>query len=368
MREITAAVLERAAAARPYSTSRPISVCQLELESPGPGEVLVKIEAASVCHSDLSTVDGSRIRPLPMVIGHEVAGRVLELGDGIDDLRVEDRVVITFMPRCGSCSACSGTGQEPCAAGKGANGRGELMGGGTRLRRAGEPVMHHLGVSGFATHAVVDRSCLVPVPSDVPADVAAVIGCAVLTGGGAILNVARLVPGMRVVVVGVGGVGLAAIITALSQPGIEVAAIDADRGKHEVALRAGASVAVTPSEAIKTGLKGDVVIEAVGTVRGFETAVASTAAGGVTVAVGLPEPSQAAQISPFSLVADGRSIVGSYLGSSVPARDIPIFVEMWREGRLNVEALITSRIALSAINEAMDDLADGKALRQVIMF
>ena len=177
--------------------SRPITIADLELAPPGADELQVRIEAAGVCHSDLSVVDGNRVRPTPMLLGHEAAGIVERVGDGVTDVAVGQRVVMTFLPRCGHCAACATDGLTPCEPGSAANNAGTLLGGGMRLSRGDGTVYHHLGVSGFATHAVVHRASVVPVPDDVPPPVAALLGCAVLTGGGAVLNVGKPQPGRR---------------------------------------------------------------------------------------------------------------------------------------------------------------------------
>jgi len=365
---IRGAVLERIGAQAPFADSRPISVCDLELAEPGPGELLVRIEAAGLCHSDLSVVDGNRVRPVPMLLGHEAAGRVEAVGPGDSDIAVGQRVVMTFLPRCGDCAGCGSAGRMPCVPGSVANNEGELLNGGRRLRRDGEQVHHHLGVSAFATHAVVDRRSVVPVDDDVPPEVAAVLGCAVLTGGGALLNSAKPGPGDRVMVVGLGGVGMAAVLVAVSLGAPEVVAVDTVPEKLALARELGATAAYTPAEVADRGVQAEVVVEAAGNVRAFETAVAATAAGGTTVTVGLPAPDARASISPLALVAQGRSIVGSYLGSAVPSRDIPEYVRRWRAGGLPVERLVSAHIGLDQINRAMDELAAGHALRQVIVF
>ncbi|WXB78087.1 zinc-binding dehydrogenase [Janibacter alittae] len=227
---------------------------------------------------------------------------------------------------------------------------------------------HHLGVSGFATHAVVDHRSLVPVDDDVPPAVATVLGCAVLTGGGAVLNVATPAPGSSVAVVGLGGVGLAAAMTALALDDVRVIGVDPLRSKLAVARDLGIHETFTPDEAAARGVKADAVIEAVGRGSVFAAALDLTAPGGRTVTVGLPRADDLVEVSPLALVAEGRSIVGSYLGSAVPSRDIPRYVEMWRAGRLPVERLISSTIALEDINRAMDLLASGTELRQLITF
>lgn len=361
---IRGAVLRESGRGRPYGGSVPLDVVELELLPPGRNEVLVEIEAASVCHSDLSVVNGSRPRPTPMLLGHEGAGRVLATGDEVDDIAVGDRVVLTFLPRWGECAACHTEGVAPCTRGSASNAIGMMLDGGTRLREGDTEVLHHLGASAFASHAVVDRRSVVAVPDDVPADVAAVLGCAVLTGGGAVINSARPKRGERIAIVGMGGVGMAAMLTALAHDGVEVVAIDSAESKRVLAMKLGAHRALAPEEA--ADVKCDIVIEAAGRAVAFQTAIRCTAPGGRTVSVGLPAPDDLATISPVALVAEGRTIIGSYLGSSVPSRDIPIFADLWRKGRLPVEKLITTTVPLNDINEAMDNLADGSELRQII--
>ncbi|MEB3071169.1 alcohol dehydrogenase catalytic domain-containing protein [[Mycobacterium] vasticus] len=364
---IRGAVLERIGAPRPYSASRPLTVTELELDPPGAGELLVRVEAAGVCHSDLSVVDGNRVRPVPMLLGHEAAGIVEAVGAGVD-LPIGQRVVLTFLPRCGSCAACGTDGAAPCEPGSAANGAGTLLGGGMRLRRAGQSVYHHLGVSGFATHAVVSAASAVPVPDDVPAAVAALLGCAVLTGGGAVLNVGKPRAGESVAVVGLGGVGMAAVLTALAHDGVQVIAIDRLPEKLAAATALGAQQVMTPAQAGESGLRAPVVIEAAGHPAALQTAIELTAPGGRTITVGLPPPDARISLSPLDLVAHGRSLIGSYLGSAVPARDIPRFVELWRAGRLPVQQLVSATVPLEQINSAMDQLADGLAVRQLITF
>ncbi|UNB53030.1 alcohol dehydrogenase catalytic domain-containing protein [Mycolicibacterium sp. YH-1] len=363
---IRGAVLERIGAPRRYAESQPLRVTDLDLAPPGDDELLVRIEAAGLCHSDLSVVDGNRVRPVPMLLGHEAAGVVEAVGSAVGDIAVGQRVVMTFLPRCGDCRACATDGLAPCSAGSAANAAGTLLDGDVRLSRDGTTVLHHLGVSAFATHAVVDRRSVVPVDDDVPPVVASLLGCAVLTGGGAVLNAGQPRPGQTVAIVGMGGVGMAAMITALAHDGVRVVAVDQVPEKLSRAIELGAHAAYAPDDV--GDLRAEVVIEAVGHPAALETALALTAPGGRTVTVGLPRPDARISVSPLSFVAEGRSLIGSYLGSSVPARDIPRFVEMWRAGRLPVESLVSSTITLDQINEGMDQLADGQAVRQIIAF
>lgn len=359
--KIRGAVLETIGASRPYAASRPLSVTELELDDPGAGELLVRIEAAGLCHSDLSVVDGNRVRPVPMLLGHEAAGIVEKVG-GASDLTPGQRVVMTFLPRCGQCSACATDGLAPCIPGSAANGAGTLLSGSVRLS---DGVLHHLGVSGFATHAVVDRRSVVPVDADVPAVVASLLGCAVLTGGGAVLNAGQPRAGQTVAIVGMGGVGMAAMLTALAHEDVRVIAVDRLPDKLALARDLGAHATYTPEEVTE---KAEVVIEAVGHAAALEGAIALTAPGGRTITVGLPAPDARISLSPLSLVAEGRTLIGSYLGSAVPARDIPRFVELWRAGKLPVEKLVSATLTLDEINSGMDELADGRAVRQIIEF
>lgn len=372
--QIVGAVLEQSGAAGPFARSRPFTVGSLELDEPGPGELRVRIEAAGVCHSDLSVVDGNRRRPTPMLLGHEAAGIVERVGDGVTDVAVGARVVMTFLPRCGTCAGCRTDGRLPCEIGTAANNAGTLVGGGIRLHRSApdstdqtQDVHHHLGVSAFASHAVVSRTSVVPVEADVPPEIAALLGCAVLTGGGAVVNAGRPEPGTRVIIVGLGGVGMAALLVAVAL-GHEVIGVDAVDAKLALARELGAQAAYAPADAVDVGLAAPVVIEAAGSARAFETALDLTAPGGTTVTVGLPAPDARASVSPLVLTAQARTIVGSYLGSAVPSRDIPRFVELWRTGRLPLDRLVSSRIRLDELNEAMDRLAQGSELRQLITF
>lgn len=367
-RTIQGAVLERSGVQLPYSQSQPIRVSELQLDPPGTGELLIRITAAGICHSDLSVVNNDRPRPLPMLLGHEAAGVIEELGEGITDLAVGDTVVMTFLPRCGDCRGCRSNGKIPCENGSASNETGTLLGGGRRLWREGEEVKHHIGVSGFATRAVVSRKSVVPIGADVPPEIAAIFGCAILTGGGAVLNVAKPGPKDRIAVVGLGGVGMAAVITAAALGVKEIIGIDLHEEKQKQALALGAARAMTPAEAESAGLQVTAAIEAAGHPKALETAWAITEPGGTTCTVGLPAPGQKIEIDPLQITAQARHLVGSYLGSAVPSTDIPIYEQLWREGRLNAEGLISSRTHLNDINEAMDQLHQGNVLRQIIMF
>lgn len=367
-RTIRGAVLNRLGADAPYAETTPITVDELELTGPAENELLVRIEAASICHSDLSVVNGSRPRPMPMLLGHEAAGIIEELGSNVTEFEIGQRVVLTFLPRCGECRECRTDGKLPCSNGSKTNEAGTLLDGTGHLTRSGDEVKHHLGCSGFASYAVVDRRSVVAVGDDVPPAIAAVLGCAVLTGGGAVLNAAKLTADQSIAIVGLGGVGMASLLTALGIGPAKVIAVDANDQKLELAREWGADEAYTPAEAAEQGITADIVIEAVGHPRAFETAFKMIGFGGTLVTVGLPAPGAMSEIEPLKLTARAETVIGSYLGSAVPARDIPKFEQLWREGKLPLERLISNTITLDEINEGMDALAAGTVLRQIISF
>jgi alcohol dehydrogenase len=369
----TAAVLRAVSDRRPYTESRPLSLEEVELGAPRAGELLVRIAAAGVCHSDISVVDGSRVRPLPMALGHEASGVVEEVGAGVRDVQAGDHVVLTFVPSCGICAECSSGRPALCTPGAVANGKGVLLHGPQLLRdREGKPVNHHLGISGFAGHSVVARESAVVVPKDVPLPVAALFGCAVLTGAGAVLNTASVRPGQSVAVFGLGGVGLAAVMGAAMVGAHPIIAVDPVESKRKLSLELGATAAFAPEEAEKaikdlTGGGVEVAFEAAGVPSVIEAAFRAARRGGTTVAMGLPHPSKTLTLSALAFAGEGRTLTGSYMGSSAPQRDIPRYVSLWKAGRMPVDRLQSAQMPLARINEAFEALAAGVAVRQVLL-
>ena len=369
----TAAVLRAVTEARPYTKSLPLTLEEVELGAPRAGELLVRVEAASVCHSDVSVVDGSRIRPLPMALGHEAAGVVEEVGSGVRDVKPGDHVVLAFVPSCGTCPECSSGRPALCAPGAVANGAGTLLHGPSLLRDAsGATVHHHLGVSGFARHAVVARESAVVIPPDVPLQTAALFGCAVLTGAGAVLNTAPVRPGQSVAVFGLGGVGLASVMAASVAGAATIVAVDPVEAKRKLALELGATHAFGPEnaeQAIKdlTGGGAELTYEAAGVPAVLEAAFRAARRGGTTVAMGLPHPSRTLTLTALAFAGLGQSLVGSYMGSASPQRDIPRYLALWKRGRMPVERLQSASMPLSRINEAFENLAAGAAVRQVLL-
>jgi alcohol dehydrogenase len=334
----------------------------------------VRVRAAGLCHSDLSVIDGSRPRPVPIVLGHEAAGEVIETGPGVERVRAGDHVVLTFVAACGGCTPCRAGRAALCEPAAAANTSGELTTGGRRFAGAGANLHHHLGVSAFADHTVVAEASAVPVERDVPFEVAALFGCAVLTGVGAVVNAGGVSEGDRVAVFGLGGVGLAAVLGAVHAGASEVIGVDLVPAKLELGRELGATEVILadeePVERIRalTGGGAELAVETAGSERALAQAYAATRRGGTTVTVGLPDPSRLLTIPALSLAAEERTLRGSYLGSSVPQRDIPALIALYRDGGLPVDRLLTHRIGHADLNEGFDRLARGEAIRQAVVF
>lgn len=373
--KIKAAVLQAMGATSPYAVSRPLRIEEIDLAPPGPDEVLIKIAAAGLCHSDLSVINGDRPRPMPMALGHEAAGVVQELGAGVTDLQVGDHVVVVFVPSCGHCAPCAEGRPALCEPGAAANGAGTLLSGARRLTRDGEVVNHHLGCSVFAEYATVSRHSVIKIDPTVPLDEAALFGCAVLTGVGAVVNTAQVRVGASVAVIGLGGVGLAALIGAHAAGARQIIAIDLSDEKLEQAKSLGATHTVNASredalEHIRELSSGGVefAFEFAGSIRALDLAYNITRRGGSTITAGLPPSTARWPMPAVSLVAEERTVKGSYIGTCVPSCDIPRFIDLYKQGRLPVDKLLTGRLTLDEINHGFDLLHEGKAIRQVVVF
>jgi Zn-dependent alcohol dehydrogenase len=374
--KIKAAVLYSMGKERPYHESKPLVIEEVELQNPRSGEILVKMHAAGLCHSDLSVIDGNRPRQVPMVLGHEAAGEVVELGPGVTDVSVGDHVVFSFVPICGHCRHCMTARPALCENGVEANNKGVLMGGGIRLQnRHQQDLHHHMGVSGFAEYAVVSRRSVVRITPQLPYDIAALFGCAVMTGVGAVINTARLQLGQTVLITGLGGVGFSALLGALAGGASKVIVADINPDKLKRAKELGAHEAIDSSgekalEQVRdlTGGGVDIGFEFAGVVQALAFTYNATARGGKTVTAGLPHPSKMLELAVVKLVAEERTLQGSYIGSCIPSRDIPAYIELYQSGRLPVDKLLTHQIRLNEINEGFERLAKGEAIRQIINF
>jgi alcohol dehydrogenase len=375
MEIMKAAVFSKRDVGRPYGLTKPLEIRDVELNPPGNGEVLIQIKAAGLCHSDLSTINGDRQRPIPMVLGHEASGIVQALGEGVTDLSIGDHVVLVFVPSCGHCLPCMEGRPALCEPGAAANTEGTLLSGARRLSDGGNVLHHHLGVSAFAEFAVVSRRSLVKIDKDLAFDDAALFGCAVLTGVGAVINTARIQAGVKVAVLGLGGVGLNALLGAVAAGAAEVIAVDLSDEKLAFARSLGATATVcardkTAVEQVRDITKGgvDFAFEMAGSVQALESAYRMTRRGGTTVSAGLPNPAQRWELQAVSMVAEERTIKGSYIGSAVPARDIPRYIDLYKKGRLPVDRLKGVPLSLNDINEGFEKLAAGTSMREIIVF
>ena len=371
-----AAVLTAMGQPAPYEHSQPLTIEQVDLEGPGPGEVLVEIVAAGLCHSDLSVINGSRPRPMPMIIGHEASGIVREVGAGVLDLKRDDHVVFSFVPMCGHCLPCAEGRPALCEPGAKANVGGTLLSGVRHFHRAdGSVVNHHLGVSSYAQFTVAAQESLIRIEDDLPLEIAALFGCAVMTGVGAVVNTARVAPGQSVAVFGLGGVGMSAVMGARAAGAWPIIAVDLLDSKLKLAGEFGATHLVNgsqvdPVQAVRDLTHGGVqfAFESVGNEKVLAQAFEATRRGGTTVTIGLPHPSRSVSLHAVTLVAEERTLKGSYMGSAVPRRDVPRYIAMYQAGLLPVDRLLSRTIPLEDINPAFDALDRGEVLRQVVIY
>lgn len=369
------ALLSEMGLPRPYTRSRPLRIVEADLADPGPGEMRIAMKAAGLCHSDLSSVNGSRPRAVPLALGHEGAGVVDDVGPGVTRFAPGDHVVLVFVPSCGHCVPCAEGRPAICQPAALAAGNGTLLKGGKRISVQGMPVDHHIGVSAFSDQIVVDQGSCVKIDRNIPFDQAALLGCAVLTGAGAVLNSGQLRAGQSCAVVGLGGVGLAGLLGAIAAGARPVLAIDLAKDKRDFALELGANIAVNPGEenAVEKVLSAtsggvDVAVEVAGSARALRFAFDITRRGGIVATAGLPDPTENVELPAALLTVSEKTVRGSYVGSCVPLRDIPRFAAMMMAGRLPIDRLMTHRIRLDQINEGFERLAAGKAIRQIIVF
>jgi alcohol dehydrogenase len=371
-----AAVLYEVGAVSPYAESLPLRVDEVTLAAPGRSEVLVEIAGAGLCHSDLSVIDGSRPRAMPLVMGHEASGIVREVGADVSEFVAGDQVVFSFVPVCQRCSFCVSGRGALCERGAAANIAGTLLSGARHFSDANDTVCnHHLGVSGFSQFTVAAQESLVKIDASLPLTTAALFGCAVMTGVGAVVNTARVTPGSSVAVFGMGGVGLSAVMGARTSSANPIIAVDKLDDKLELARELGATHVVNaahddPVAAVRELTAGgvDYAFESVGNADVLIQAYEATKRGGTTITVGLPAPGKMFSIPAVSLTLEERVVLGSYMGSSVPRRDIPRYIAMYQAGLLPVDKLHTHTLRLDEINLGFDRLAQGTAVRQIIDF
>ena len=372
--KMKAAILTACGLPQPFAKSRPIRIEEIELDPPGEGEVLVKVGGAGLCHSDLSLINGDRPRPVPLVPGHEGAGEIVEVGPGVHDVKPGDHMCFTFNVSCGRCRRCLEGRPYICERAIAPRAAGNLLSGACRLHRGKERINHASGVSCYAEYAVVDRGSVVVIDKSLPLDLAALFGCAVVTGVGAVVNTAQIRPGSTVAVVGLGGVGLSGLMGAAMAGASRIIAVDLSDEKLGLARQLGASDTVNAKDAdhvqqVRDLTDGgvDYAFDFAGTIKAMETAYAVTRWGGTTVSAGL-SPINANFTFPQSLlVTEEKTIKGSYMGSCVPVRDIPRFISLYQQGKLPIDRMVSQRVGFEQLNEGFDRLQSVATVRQILV-
>jgi Zn-dependent alcohol dehydrogenase len=354
----------------------PLTIEDVELDPPGPGEVQVRIEAAGVCHSDLHYMTGDLAARLPIVVGHEGAGIVEALGPGAGDrVKIGDRVALLWRPRCGECDACVAGNPVLCRYGRVFAATNGLFDGTTRLHEGEERIHHLMGISCFAERVVVSETSVLRIPDGVPMEVAAISACAVITGVGAAMNAVHGAAGRPLVVIGAGGVGLAAVMGANLIGAAPVIAVDVDPGKLELARRFGATEAIDAKQEdvvervleLTGGAGTPWVIEAVGRPETLRQGVSALAPGGTLVALGISSADATVPVPINELVQRQKRIIGSLYGSSNPRIDLPRIFALYLAGRLPLDELLGSRRPLAEVNEAYAELRSGAAGRGILV-
>ncbi|NOX31775.1 MAG: Zn-dependent alcohol dehydrogenase [Actinobacteria bacterium] len=346
-------------------------VDDVELESPRAGEVEVELEYCGLCHSDLHFIDGSLPGVMPMLLGHEAGGIVTKVGLGVLDLVEGDKVILSLRPSCGRCYFCVRGDFTLCEQ----SAAGLFPDGGTRLTRGGEPVQRMgVNLAAFATHTVVPAAAAVKVPDDTPLDIASVLGCSVQTGFGAVVSTAHVQPGATVMVIGLGGVGISIVQSARIVGASRIIGVDMNKGRREQSLQFGCTDTIDPAEGdvaqqvleLLGGRGVDQAFEAVGSSALTEVCIASTRNGGTTTMVGIPKLSDSVSIHAIVFATGGKKLLGCFMGHSNPHREFPRLISLWRNGKLDLEAMVTSKRPLSEINDAVADMQAGLGLRTVL--
>jgi Zn-dependent alcohol dehydrogenase len=373
--KMLAAVMYEQGLPAPFAKSNPFRIEEVELDGPGEGELLVEVRGAGLCHSDLSVLEGHRKRPLPIVGGHEGAGIVREVGKGVTGLAPGDHVAMAGVAGCGNCRVCLAGRPGLCQVVSGARNEGVLATGSRRLRLAGGGRLNHYsGISVYAQYAVVTPQSLIKIDQRVPMDVAALFGCAIVTGAGAVFNSARVLAGESVAVIGLGGVGLTTVMAAREAGAEQIIGIDVLPGKFDLARACGATHCFDArepgfAEQVMELTNGGVdhAFEVSGNIAAIETAQKITVRGGQVVGVGLGKSSAIFNVNLLSWVSEERVLRGSFMGGGVPQKDVPRYVDLFLSGRLPVDKLLSEHIRFDQLNEGFDKLARGTVVRQVLL-
>jgi len=372
--KIRAAVLREIGKSFPYVDTRPLEIEDVELDSPGNNEVLIKIKAAGLCHSDLVAINGERAKPVPIVLGHEAAGVVAEIGPGVENIEVGDHVVPSYVPSCGHCEMCREARPALCIPATKANAEGTLFGGSRRLHKNGKKLFHHSGVAAFADYAVVSQNAVIKINKTIPFEQAALFGCAVATGVGSVVNTSNIKPGESVAIVGLGGVGLSALLATIMSGAGSVVAVDVNDRKLQLAQELGAHMTFNATSStcvddIRQATNGGthIAIETAGVAKALDMAFKITRRGGSTITAGMPGPEASITLPHLCLAAEERVVKGSYMGSCVPNRDIPRYMDLFRQGKLPINRLTSHQIGLHELNEGFDRMIEGSAVRQIMV-
>lgn len=372
--KMTAAIMYEQGLPTPYVDSHPFVIEEVDIEGPGEGEVLVEVRAAGLCHSDLSQVAGQRKRKVPVVGGHEGAGIVREVGRGVTSLKPGDHVVMTAVAGCGHCLPCVDSRPVLCETFTASRSQGLLSTGYSRLSCKGSPLFHYSGVSSFAQYAVAVPDALIKTDPSVPLDVAAMFGCAVVTGAGAVFNAAKVRPGQNIAVFGLGGVGLNAVMAAKISGASEIIGIDINESKFELARELGCTrtiSALDPKlvETVKDWTRGgvDFAFEVSGSKPAMVSANAITRKGGEIVCVGLGATGDLYQYAHAALVSEEKVFRGTFMGSCVPPRDLPRYLKYFMEGRMPVDRLKSGTMGFEDLNLSLDRLDRGEVVRQILL-
>jgi Zn-dependent alcohol dehydrogenase len=372
---MTAAVMYEQGLPTPYAQSGPFRIEEVELEGPGEGEVLVEVRAAGLCHSDLSQVAGLRKRTLPVVGGHEGAGVVREAGRGVTQFKPGDHVVMTAGSGCGHCCSCVSLRPVLCNRVGISRSQGVLGNGQRKLATGkGSPLYHYSGVSSFAQYTVMMPGTLIKADLSIPLDVAAMFGCAVVTGAGAVFNSAKVRPGQHVAVFGLGGVGLNTVMAAKIAGASEIIGIDINDGKFGLARDLGCTLTLSAldpklAQTVKDLTQGgvDFAFEISGAKAAMATATAITRKGGEIVCVGLGATADMYEYAHAALVAEEKVFRGSFLGSCVPERDLPLYLKFFQQGRMPVDRLKSGTMTFDQLNDGLDRLDRGDVVRQILL-
>ena len=359
-----------------FEVGQKLEVREVDVQDPGPGEVRIQMVAGGVCHSDLHVMTGHLSAPLPAILGHEGAGIVADVGAGVTSVRPGDHVIPLWRLSCGECEYCTGGRPALCPAGTEIRWSGRLLDGTSRFKLDGQEIKHFAGVSSFSNYTVLPEKAVLKIPDDLPLERAALLGCAVITGFGAVVNAAQVRPGRTVAVFGVGGVGINVVQGAVLAGAEKIIAVDLLESRLEHAKRFGATHAVNasagdPVEQIRdlTGGRGvDYAFEVVGLPITMRQAYDSLAKRGVAMVVGITPTTAEVTVPSLSLVYEERVLTGSLYGSAAPKTDIPRLIDLYRAGSLMLDELLTRSYPIEEINQAYDALQSGETLRSVVTF